>query len=100
MLLPVKAMQSGQAIPAQNHARAGLFHYPAVSQTQIAFMFANDIWLVPRAGGNAQRLLHRPGQESFPKFSPNGRTLALMGNFDGNSNFPSGVQLQSHSVAG
>jgi len=27
---------------------AGLFRYPDVSETQIVFSYANDLWLVPR----------------------------------------------------
>ena len=33
-----------------------LLRYPSLSQSTIAFRYADDIWTVPRAGGEAQRL--------------------------------------------
>ncbi len=64
---------------------ASLFRYPDVSQTQIAFSYANDIWLVPKEGGTAIRITSPSGVEVFPRFSPDGRKLAFTGNYDGNS---------------
>ncbi|PWT98627.1 MAG: peptidase S41 [Bacteroidetes bacterium] len=63
---------------------AGLFRYPDVSKTQIVFTYANDLWLVPKDGGTAVRLSSPPGVESFPKFSPDGKTIAFSANYDGN----------------
>lgn len=64
---------------------AGLFRYPDVSKTQIVFSYGNDIWIIPKSGGTAEKLSSPPGVESFPKFSPDGRTVAFSGNYDGNS---------------
>ena len=63
---------------------AGLFRFPDVSKTQIAFTYGNDIWIIPKYGGSAEKLSSPPGVESFPKFSPDGRTIAFTGNYDGN----------------
>src|SRR6516225_3538729 len=63
---------------------AGLFRYPDVSKTQIVFTYANDIWIMPKEGGTAEKLSSPPGVESFPKFSPDGKTIAFTGNYDGN----------------
>ncbi|HJW71550.1 MAG TPA: PDZ domain-containing protein [Geothrix sp.] len=63
---------------------ARLIHYPDVSATQIVFTYANDLWLVPKIGGVAQRLSTPKGEESFARFSPDGRELAFSGNYDGN----------------
>jgi tricorn protease len=63
---------------------AGLFRYPDVSETQIVFSYANDLWLVSREGGEAIKISSPPGVESFPKFSPDGKTIAFTGNYDGN----------------
>lgn len=57
---------------------------PAVSATHIVFGYANDLWIVPRAGGQASLLASPSGRERFPSFSPDGRTIAFMGNYDGN----------------
>lgn len=64
---------------------AGLFRYPDVSRNQIAFTYANDIWVVPKTGGAAIKLISPPGVESFPRFSPDGSQLAFSGNYDGNT---------------
>jgi tricorn protease len=63
---------------------AGLFRYPDVSQTQIVFTYANDLWIIPKGGGTAIKLSSPPGVEIFPKFSPDGNTIAFSGNYDGN----------------
>lgn len=63
---------------------AGLFQYPDVSETQIVFSYANDLWLIPKEGGEAFRISSPPGAEIFPKFSPDGKTIAFTGNYDGN----------------
>ncbi|MCE9611002.1 MAG: PDZ domain-containing protein [Chthoniobacter sp.] len=63
---------------------ARLMQMPAVSQTQIAFIYAGDIWIAPKTGGAAVRLSSPRGAESFPRFSPDGTQLAFSGNYDGN----------------
>ena len=85
MTAPVAARQSAPDPSSQPHFHSGLFRYPDVSATHIAFMYANYLWLAPREGGVAIPLTRRAGQESFPKFSPDGKTIAFMGAFDGNS---------------
>ncbi|MCA9295720.1 MAG: PD40 domain-containing protein, partial [Phycisphaerales bacterium] len=47
------------------------------------FVYANDLWLVDRAGGTALPLASPPGVETFPRFSPDGNTIAFAGNYDG-----------------
>jgi tricorn protease len=64
---------------------AGLFRYPDVSAAQIVFSYANDIWILPKEGGTALKLSSPPGVESYPKFSPDGKSIAFSGNYDGNS---------------
>jgi tricorn protease len=63
---------------------ARLMRYPDVSATQIAFTYANDLWVVPKTGGVAQRLSIPKGEESFARFSPDGKELAFSANYDGN----------------
>jgi tricorn protease len=48
-----------------------------LSQTQIAFSYAGEIWLVERQGGTARRLVNQPGKKSRPNFSPDGSMLAF-----------------------
>jgi tricorn protease len=70
------------AVSAQVDAR--MFRYPAVSADRIAFVYAGDIWLVPKAGGTAVRLSSPAGEESFPRFSPDGSRIAFTADYDGN----------------
>ena len=43
-------------IPARIDAR--MMRQPAVSATQIAFVYAGDIWVAPKSGGLAQRVFY------------------------------------------
>ena len=63
---------------------ARLFRYPDVSKTQITFVYGGDLWIVDKAGGTASRLSSPAGEEMFPRFSPDGSTIAFTGNYDGN----------------
>jgi dipeptidyl aminopeptidase/acylaminoacyl peptidase len=56
-----------------------------VSSDAIAFAYANNIWVVPRAGGAARRLTSFQGETSNPKFSPDGRTIAFSAEYGGNT---------------
>ncbi|MCP4897831.1 MAG: peptidase S41, partial [bacterium] len=69
-------------VSAQVNAR--MLRFPDVSATDIAFVYAGDVWVVAKEGGVAQRLSTPLGEESFPRFSPDGATLAFTGNYDGN----------------
>ena len=60
------------AAPAFAQIDARMLRYPAVSRNQIAFVYAGDIWLVNKTGGPAVRLTSSLGEESFPRFSPDG----------------------------
>ena len=64
---------------------AGLFRFPDVSKDQIVFTYANDLWVAPKDGGTAFKLSSPSGVESYPKFSPDGKSIAFSGNYDGNS---------------
>jgi tricorn protease len=61
-----------------------LLQKPTMSKTHIVFAFADDLWIVPRAGGDAIRLTTGPGIETDPVFSPDGKWVAFTGQYDGN----------------
>jgi tricorn protease len=61
-----------------------LLRNPSISKTQIVFEYANDLWLVPREGGEARRLTSGIGNEFNPRFSPDGSQIAFSGEYEGN----------------
>ena len=71
--------------PATAQQPTRLLRQPTVSATHIAFAYANDLWIVDRAGGDAMRLTTFQGQETDPHFSPDGRHIAFSAQYDGNT---------------
>jgi tricorn protease len=61
-----------------------LLREPALSKTQIAFVYGGDIWIASREGGDAHRLVTGMDLESRPIFSPDGSLVAFSGEYDGN----------------
>lgn len=57
---------------------------PAISADRIAFSYANDIWVANIDGTGVRRLTSHPGEESRPRFSPDGKWIAFAGEYDGN----------------
>ena len=62
-----------------------LLRTPSVSATDIAFAYAGNIWIVPRAGGDARRLTSFAGEASNPQLSPDGSQVAFSGQYGGNT---------------
>jgi tricorn protease len=60
-----------------------LLRFPDVSGNRVVFCYAGDLWSAPVTGGTAVRLTSHPGQELFPKFSPDGNWIAFTGQYDG-----------------
>ncbi|MBU6412874.1 MAG: PDZ domain-containing protein [Planctomycetes bacterium] len=63
---------------------AAMLRYPAASSSQVAFVYANNLWVAPRAGGLASPVAAPPGTTAFPRFSPDGKSLAFIGSYDNN----------------
>jgi len=61
-----------------------LLRTPTISASQIAFAYAQNLWIVPRAGGMARRITSFPGQTGNPHFSPDGKWIAFSGEYAGN----------------
>src|SRR5689334_1485916 len=87
LTLPLAALAAAVITPtirADDALDAGLMRMPAVSESQIAFVYAGDIWVVAKEGGTAMRLSSPRGEESWPRFSPDGKEVAFSGNYEGN----------------
>src|SRR6476660_6206033 len=81
-LAGTQVFRVAQAQTANSGTR--LLRTPTVSATQIAFAYAQNIWVVPRAGGMARRVTSFQGQTSNPHFSPDGKWIAFSGEYSGN----------------
>lgn len=64
---------------------ARLLRFPSTNGQEITFSYAGDLYKVSINGGEAQRLSSHVGYEMFPKFSPDGKTIAFTGQYDGNT---------------
>ena len=71
--------------PTANRGETRLLRSPTVSATQIAFTYANNVWVVERGGGVARRVTSFQGQTTNPHFSPDGQWIAFTGEYAGNA---------------
>ncbi|MCB1577659.1 MAG: PD40 domain-containing protein, partial [Xanthomonadales bacterium] len=69
-----------QAMPAGD---ARLLRFPDICGDAITFVQAGDIYVVAASGGIALRLTSHAGQELYPKFSPDCRSIAFSAEYDG-----------------
>ena len=83
LIIPILVLIFSANVSGQINAK--LMRYMDVSQKQIAFVYGGDIWLVDKEGGLAYQLTSSPGEESWPKFSPDGENLAYSANYNGNT---------------
>jgi len=82
LLLFITLFALGSAFAADG---TRFLHQPDISADKIVFEYGGDLWIVPVTGGEARHLTTHPGNESSPKFSPNGRWIAFTGSYDGNT---------------
>lgn len=62
-----------------------LLRFPTTNGTDVVFSYAGDLYKAPLSGGSAVRLTSHVGYEMFARFSPDGRTIAFTGQYDGNT---------------
>ncbi|MBP7747721.1 MAG: PD40 domain-containing protein [Phycisphaerae bacterium] len=77
-------LATSPAARADRRPHAGMMRYPDVSVTQIVFSYRGGLWLVPRDGGLATPLTSPGVGAAFPRFSPDGRSVAFAANYGGN----------------
>jgi tricorn protease len=64
-------------------AQTKLLRFPDIHGDKVVFTYAGDLWTAPATGGTAVRVTAHPGLEQFAKFSPDGKWIAFMGQYDG-----------------
>lgn len=64
-----------------------LMHTPDIHENLIIFSNGGDLWKadISKDVAIAERLTIHDGEESYPKFSPDGSLIAFTGEYDGNS---------------
>ncbi|MBV6522496.1 MAG: Tricorn protease [Gemmatimonadaceae bacterium] len=77
-LLPVTLLAQGTVTGTK-----GFYRFPAVSHETVVFAAEGDLWSVPRKGGLAHRLTSHAAEETDPTISPDGKTLAFTGRYEG-----------------
>ncbi len=70
---------------ANSQSEARLLRFPTVSSDAIVFSYAGDLYRVARTGGTARKITSDVGNEIFAKFSPDGKSIAFTGQYDGNT---------------
>src|SRR5207237_7858438 len=70
--------------PPAEASESILVRHPTISRDRIVFCYAGDLWSTARVGGDAVRLTAGVGEKCDPYFSPDGKWLALSGDYCSN----------------
>jgi len=67
---------SAAPLAVASNASAALPRFPQPAGDRIVFVADGNVWAVAKGGGEAVRLTSAPGQDMFPRVSPDGRWIA------------------------
>ena len=62
-----------------------LARHPDYHAGKVAFSYLGDIWIANEDGSGVQRLTDHVGRDVYPRFSPDGRSIAFSSNRNGNN---------------
>jgi tricorn protease len=85
ILLACLILTPAASTEAQEGPGTRFLRQPDVSSDHVAFVHANDVWIVGRDGGQAFRLTSDDGAETSPAISPDGGWVAFSGEYGGNT---------------
>jgi tricorn protease len=71
--------------PVPTASPVRLARHPDYHGGKIAFSYMGDIWVASEDGSNAQRITVNRAREVYPRFSPDGRSIAFSSNRYGNN---------------
>ena len=94
-----------QLSAAAGQQEARLLRFPTVGGDKIVFCYAGNLYSVGIDGGTAVKLTSHVGYESFPRISPDGKTIAFTGQYDGNTEvytmpIDGGEPVRQHNFSG
>ncbi|MBI4906699.1 MAG: PD40 domain-containing protein [Acidobacteria bacterium] len=72
-------------LPTLAYPQARLLRHPSYSKGKIAFSYLGDIWIAGENGTGAQRLTDHKARDIYPRFSPDGSSIAFSSNRAGNN---------------
>ena len=61
----------------------GYYRHPAIHGDTIVFVAEGDLWTVNDGGGSASRLTTHPAEETNPRISPDGKSVAFAAHYEG-----------------
>ena len=67
----------------QGDLHRGYYRFPAVHGDTIIFTSEGDLWSVSTHGGSARRITSNNGTEAMAAISPDGETVAFVGEYEG-----------------
>ncbi len=82
-LTAVLALAFGSAFPTAAPVR--LARHPDYYGGKVVFSYLGDIWMANEDGSNVHRLTDNLAREVYPRFSPDGRSIAFSSNRYGNN---------------
>ena len=71
------------AVATHAESPRGYYRYPAIHGDTLIFTSEGDLWRVTTKGGTAQRLTSHAAGETYSAISPDGKTVAFIGSYEG-----------------